>query len=114
MSGLRFSPLSGWLLGISLENTINVDDLRFMIFSQQLEAVHEGVGDEHFDQSSPYDASGTNHNTLEVFIHGKRDQFECLSSILDNEELADEDADYDSDEEIVIKELSEDIDLLFL
>jgi hypothetical protein len=45
-------------------------------------------------------------------MHLKRDKFECFASIFYYEKLADEDTDYDSNKEIIVKELCEDIDFL--
>ena len=47
-------------------------------------------------------------------MHLERDKFECFSSILYYEKLADKDTDYDSDKEIIVKELCEDVDFLLL
>jgi len=46
-----------------------------------------------------------------MFMHLKRNKFECLTSILNDEKLAEENANDDSDKQVVIKELSEDVDL---
>lgn len=36
-----FSTLSGRLLGVSLENTINIDYFWLVVLSEQLEVIHE-------------------------------------------------------------------------
>ena len=109
---LRFSTLRRRLLGVSLKYAIDVDYLSLLVLSQQLEVVHEGFRDKHLDECCPNNTSSSDYNALEMFMHLKRDQFECLASILNYEKLADEDTNDDSDEQIVIKELCEDVDLL--
>jgi len=44
----------------------------------------------------------------------KRNKFECLASKFYDQNLADKDTDYDSDEEIIVKELCENVNFLFL
>lgn len=47
-------------------------------------------------------------------MHLKWNKFECLTSKFYDENLADKDTDYDSDEEIIVKELCENVNFLFL
>jgi hypothetical protein len=47
-------------------------------------------------------------------VNLERDQFECLPPKLYNKKLANKDTNNNGDEQIVIEELSEDINFLFL
>jgi hypothetical protein len=47
-----------------------------------------------------------------MFMHLERYKFECLTSILNNEKLADENTNDNSDKQIVVKELCKDVHLL--
>lgn len=109
-----FPTLSGRLVPVSLEYTINVDLLMFiLILLEKFEVVHEGLRYEQFDECSPDHAGGANEDTLDVMVHGERDQLEHLASVLDDEELEDEDANHDHDEEVVIEDVGEDVYFIF-
>lgn len=105
-----FPTLSGRLVLVSLENAINVDLLMFiLVLFEKFEVVHERLRYEQFDKCSPDNARSSDENTLDVLIHGERNELEHLASVLDDEELEDEDAHHDQDEEVVIEDIGEDV-----
>lgn len=113
-SHLGTTPLSCRLLLPTLEDTVHVDDLLLPVLPEQCEGIHERLGDEDLDEDVPDDSGGSNNDAVDVSAEGEGDQFEGLSAIGDNKELTDEDACDNDDEEIVVEEVSEDVELIFL
>lgn len=99
---------------VSLKDIIRVVGWDGLSFFQQLEVVQEGIGYQLLGEESIDNHSGTDENTFEVLVHGKRDEHEGFSSDLDDDDLEDEDTGHDEEEEIVIEEVFKDIKLLLL
>ena len=93
----------------SLENAIRIDYLLSSIFSQKAEVVHEAVWNEHFHDDIPYDTGGSNNNADKVLMSTERYKFKCFATILNNEQLKKENTNHNYDEEIVDKDILEDI-----
>ena len=97
----------------SLENAVRVIMLFFSVLSEKGKVVHEAIWNEHFDDDVPNDSCGPNHNTSEMLMSIERDQSEGFSTILDNEQLKEEDSNDDSTEKIIVGNVGEAVELIF-
>ena len=98
----------------SLEYTVYVYDLFALVLSQEFEVIHKGIRNKDLDDSIPDNSSSSNNNAINMLFSGERYNLESLASILNDKKLTDEDTNNNDDEEIVIKEVSEYIQLILL
>jgi hypothetical protein len=111
---LGVTPFRGRHFGVPLEDAIHINYLLLLVLLQQRNAVHETLWHEQLHQGSP-DHTGTAYeDALQVLTKAERDQLEGLASELHDEDLAEEYRDNDHDEEVVVKEIGEDVDFLLL
>lgn len=74
------------------------------------ESVEDGGGDDDLEDRGKDQRQHTHDEAVHVFLHGKRDSTQRMSSKLDTSELDDDGEDEDDEEEGVIEEILEDID----
>ena len=102
----RVTSLGGGVVSPFLENAIGIDKaLVVYILSEKGKVVHEAFWNEYFDNDVPYDSCSSNYYADKVLMSVERYQLEGLATILDDEQLQEEDADDDGNEEIIIEEI---------
>ncbi len=113
-SCLGGSAFSGWSISVSGENAIGVVGRDRLVFFQELEVIQECIG--HYflcDESVDYH-SCSDQNAIDMMGHAERNQHESFTSNLHDDNLEDKDHHDNTNEQIVIEEVLEDIGLFFL
>ena len=75
------------------------------ILSEEGKVVHKAIWSEYFDNNVPYHSCGSKHYADKMLMSVERHQLECLATILDNEQLQEEDTDDNGNEKIIIEEV---------